>query len=116
MSLLERSARSCVRLCAAAAPDGFGGSAVSWQEGKAFRCCAVPDSGELLLQAGQDRPHSRWTILAAPDCPLALYDWFRDCDSGETFRVTAVPQERHTPPGAALQLLCFSAERKELPA
>ena len=88
MSLLNDFARPCVLMEKHREPDGAGGYGVT----------------------------SVYSALVDKAVPIEYGDYFRDTETGTTYRVTSNPEEKQAPRSASFTLKYFTAERKELPA
>lgn len=116
MSLLDDFARTCVVLEKKRVPDGAGGYLVEWTEGAEFVNYQALDTSMEARRAEKEGVTSVYSALVQSDFPIEYNDYFRDKQSGQTYRVTSNPEEKKAPKSASFDLKFFTAERKELPA
>lgn len=95
--------------------DGAGGWTTEWTQGAEFTNYQGRKSSVEALRAEQEGVTSLYTGLVQKDVPIEYGDYYKDLETGTTYRVTSRPEERVTPSSASMQLKAFSAERKELP-
>ena len=118
MSLLDDFARKCVLMEKNRKPDGAGGYITTWTEGAEFSNYQVLDTSMEARRAEKEGVTSVYSALVDKAVPIEYADYFRDKESGVTYRVTSNPEEREAPKsaGAAIRgLKYFTAERKDLP-
>lgn len=119
MSLLDDFARKCVLLEKSRVSDGEGGWDVQWSDGADFLNYQAIDTSMEARRAEKEGVTSVYTGLVDKNVPIEYGDYFRDADSGLTYRVTSNPEEKQGPKSAGVvirSLKYFTAERKELPA
>lgn len=115
MSLLEDFARTCVLMEKTRTPDGAGGYYVEWTEGAEFLNYQAFDASMEARRAEKEGVTSVYSALVDKSVPIEYGDYFKDVDTGETYRVTSDPADKKTPPSAGLPpLKYFTAERKAL--
>lgn len=118
MSLFEDFGRTCVLMEKTRVPDGEGGYLTTWKPGVEFLDFMSLDTSMEARRAEKEGVTSVYSVLVKKDVPLEYGDYFRDVESGTTYRVTSNPQEREAPKSAGptiKTLMYFTAERKELP-
>ena len=118
MSLLDDFARKCVLMEKTRTPDGESGYITVWKEGAEFKNYFVMDSSLEARRAEQEGVTSLYSALVDKSVPIEYNDYFRDTETGITYRVTSNPEEKAAPrsAGAIIKALkFFTAERKELP-
>lgn len=115
MSLLDDFARPCVLLEKSRKPDGEGGYIVEWTEGAEFTNYQSLDTSMEARRAEKEGVTSLYSALVKKAVPIEYNDYFRDKETGMTYRVTSNPEEKQAPKSASFDLKYFTAERKELP-
>lgn len=116
MSLLNDFARPCVLMEKHREPDGAGGYITTWTEGAAFSNYQALDTSMEARRAEKEGVTSVYSALVDKAVPVEYGDYFRDTETGTTYRVTSNPEEKQAPRSASFSLKYFTAERKELPA
>ena len=116
MSLLNDFARPCVLMEKHREPDGAGGYVTTWTEGAAFSNYQALDTSMQARRAEKEGVTSVYSALVDKAVPIEYGDYFRDVETGTTYRVTSNPEEKQAPRSASFSLKYFTAERKELPA
>lgn len=99
-------------------PDGAGGYITTWEEGAEFLNYQALDTSMEARKAEKDGVTSVYSALVNQSVPIEYNDYFRDTETGITYRVTSNPEEKAAPrsAGAIIKALkFFTAERKELP-
>nr|DAG60575.1 MAG TPA: head closure knob [Caudoviricetes sp.] len=118
MNLLDAMAVRCCLMNRKTDNDGEGGYTVKWSEGPEFENYATRDSSLEARRAEAEGVTSVYTGIVRKEVPIEYGDYYKDLDTGTTFRVTSKPEEKQAP-GTASKMLrglkCFTAERKELP-
>lgn len=117
MSLLNDFGAECVLLEKKRTPDGEGGFLVTWFDGITFVNHSALDSTMQARIAEAQGVSSVYTVLVDKNVPIEYGDYYRDKNTGETYRVTSRPQEKEAPKSASALLRSmksFTAERKEL--
>lgn len=115
MSLLDDFARLCVILRPEREPDGSGGWLTVWNPGEEFTVCPALNSSMEARRAEQEGVTSVYSALVDRETEIHYGDYFRDLESGRTYRVTSHPSEQESPRSAGFSLKFFTAERKEPP-
>ena len=115
MSLLSDFARSCVLMKKARVPDGEGGYTLDWTEGATFQNYQALDTSMEARRAEKEGVTSVYSALVDKALPIEYGDYFKDTETGLTYRVTSNPSEKESPKSATFDLKYFTAERKELP-
>lgn len=118
MSLLDDFASPCVLLDKKRTPDGEGGYITSWSDGAEFQNYYYLDSSLEARRAEKEGVNSLYSALVDKSVPIEYNDFFRDGNTGLTYRVTSNPEEKQAPKSAGSvirALKFFTAERKELP-
>ena len=115
MSLLEDFARTCVLMEKTRTPDGAGGYITTWTDGAEFLNFQALDTSMEARRAEKEGVTSLYSALVTRDVPIEYNDFFRDRDTGETYRVTSEPKDKQAPKSASFALKYFTAERKALP-
>lgn len=96
-------------------PDGAGGYITAWTEGAEFLNYQALDTSMEARRAEKEGVTSLYSALVNRDVPIEYNDFFRDRDTGETYRVTSEPKDKQAPKSASFALKYFTAERKALP-
>ena len=115
MSLLNDFARACVLMEKTRVPDGEGGYTIDWAEGATFQNYQALDTSMEARRAEKDGVTSVYSALVDKALPIEYGDYFKDTETGLTYRVTSNPSEKESPKSATFSLKYFTAERKELP-
>lgn len=115
MSLLSYFARSCVLMEKTRVPDGEGGYTLDWMEGATFQNYQALDTSMEARRAEKEGVTSVYSALVDKALPIEYGDYFKDTETGLTYRVTSNPSEKESPKSATFSLKYFTAERKELP-
>lgn len=88
----------------------------TWTEGAAFSNYQALDTSMEARRAEKEGVTSVYSALVDKAVPIEYGDYFRDTETGTTYRVTSNPEEKQAPRSASFTLKYFTAERKELPA
>ena len=115
MSLLNDFARACVLMEKTRIPDGEGGYTLDWTEGATFQNYQALDTSMEARRAEKEGVTSVYSALVDKALPIEYGDYFKDTETGLTYRVTSNPSEKESPKSATFSLKYFTAERKELP-
>lgn len=115
MSLLDDFSRKCVLLQKLPTPDGAGGDVGTWSDGIEFENYQALETSMEERRAEKEGVTSIYTALVDKNIPIRYGDYFRDVDTGVTFRVTSNPEEKQAPKSASFSLKYFTAERKDAP-
>ena len=115
MSLLNDFARQCVLMEKTRVPDGEGGYTLDWTEGATFQNYQALDTSMEARRAEKEGVTSVYSALVDKALPIEYGDFFKDTETGLTYRVTSNPSEKESPKYSTFSLKYFTAERKELP-
>ena len=115
MSLLSDFARSCVLMEKTRVHDGEGGYTLDWKDGVTFKNYQALDTSMEARRAEKEGVTSVYSALVDKALPIEYGDYFKDAETGLTYRVTSNPSEKESPKSATFALKYFTAERKELP-
>lgn len=115
MSLLNDFARTCVLMEKTRVPDGEGGYTLDWKEGVEFQNYQALDTSMEARRAEKEGVTSVYSALVDKALPIEYGDYFKDVETGVTYRVTSNPSEKEAPKSATFALKFFTAERKALP-
>lgn len=115
MSLLTDFGKPCVILEKTRLPDGDGGYITDWQDGAEFMNYQALDASMEARRAEKEGVTSVYSALVDLSVPIEYGDYYRDKETGLTYRVTSNPEEKKAPASASFRLKYFTAERKELP-
>ena len=115
MSLLDDFARPCVLMERTSAQDGEGGEKTDWVEGMPFTNYQALNTSMEARRAEKEGVTSVYSALVYKAMPIEYGDYFKDAETGLTYRVTSNPSEKESPKSATFALKYFTAERKELP-
>ena len=115
MSLLDDFARPCVLMEKKRAPDGEGGYITTWAEGAEFMNYQALDTSMEARRAEKEGVTSLYSALVDKAVPIDYNDYFKDLQTGQTYRVTSEPTDKEAPRSASFSLKYFTAERKALP-
>lgn len=116
--LLDAFGKKCVLIEKKRAEDGAGGYITAWEEGAEFLNYQSLDTSMEARKAEKEGVTSVYSALVNQSVPIEYNDYFRDTETGITYRVTSNPEEKAAPrsAGAIIKALkFFTAERKELP-
>lgn len=116
MSLLDDFARECALMDKHRTPDGAGGYYTSWEQSATFKNYQALDTSMEARRAEKEGVTSVYSALVDKTVPIEYGDYFKDLDSGVTYRVTSIPSEKQAPRSSTIALKFFTAERKALPA
>ena len=116
MAILDDFGKPCVILEKNRQPDGEGGYITTWQDGAEFINYQALDASMEARRAEKEGVTSVYSALVDLSIPIEYGDYYRDKETGLTYRVTSNPEEKQAPASASLRLKYFTAERKELPA
>lgn len=115
MSLLDDFARKCVLMEKTRVSDGEGGYTTSWTEGAEFTNYQALDTSMEARRAEKEGVTSLYSALVDKAVPIEYNDYFKDMETGKTYRVTSEPTDKEAPKSASFSLKYFTAERKALP-
>lgn len=115
MSLLNDFARTCVLMEKTRSPDGEGGYITAWTEGVSFQNFQALDTSMEARRAEKEGVTSLYSALVDRNLPISYNDYFKDTETGLTYRVTSEPSEKEAPKSATFALKFFTAERSVLP-
>lgn len=115
MPLLDDFARTCVLLEKKRLPDGEGGYTVEWTDSAEFQNYQALDTSMEARRAEKEGVTSVYSALVDKAVPVEYNDYFRDTETGETYRVTSEPSEKQSPKSASFSLKYFTAEKKVPP-
>lgn len=116
--LLDAFAHKCVLMEKTRNPDGEGGFLTTWTDGVEFDNYQAMDSSMQARRAEQEGVTSVFSALVAKDVPIEFGDYYKDVETGVTYRVTSNPVEKEAPKSASLAIKAlkfFTVERRELP-
>lgn len=114
--LLNSVAKKCVLMEKTRIPDGEGGWAdTKWTEGAEFNNYQELDTSMEARVAEKEGVTSVYSALVDKALPIEYGDYFKDLETGKTYRVTSEPDEKQAPKIATMQLKYFTAEKKALP-
>ncbi|MCD8211401.1 MAG: hypothetical protein LUC17_00020 [Oscillospiraceae bacterium] len=115
MSLLDEYARTCTILTQERVAGPEGGWTTEWVEGETFINHSARSSSAEVDRAEKLGEKAQFTILIDQAVPIAYGDYYRDEQTGETYRVTSDPEDLQTPPSSTLCLKACFVERRDLP-
>ena len=115
MSLLSDFGKICVFKEKTRVPDGEGGYTIDWTDGATFQNYQALDTSMEARRAEKEGVTSVYSALVDKALPIEYGDYFKDTETGLTYRVTSNPSEKESPKSATFALKYFTAERKELP-
>ena len=115
ISLLNDFARPCVLMEKTRVPDGEGGYTLDWTDGATFQNYQALDTSMEARRAEKEGVTSVYSALVDKALPIEYGDYFKDTETGLTYRVTSNPSEKESPKSATSSLKYFTSERKELP-
>ena len=115
MSLLDDFARPCILLEKKRVPSDEGGWITDWTEGAEFTNYQDLNSSMEARRAEKEGVTSLYSALVDNAVPIEYNDYFKDKETGETYRVTSNPEEKQAPKSASFSLKYFTAERKAVP-
>ena len=115
MSLLNDFSRQCVLLEKKRAMSPEGGWTTVWEDGESFYNYQALDTSMQARIAEKDGVSSLYSALVDSALPIEFNDYFRDVESGVTYRVTSNPSEKVAPKSSSFSLKYFTAERREPP-
>ena len=115
MSLLADFARDCVLLEKQRTPGPEGGWSTTWTDGAHFNNYQALNTSMEARRAEKEGVTSLYSALVDAAVPIEYNDYFRDVETGTTYRVTSNPDEKTAPKSASFKLKYFTAERRALP-
>lgn len=115
MSLLKDFARTCVLLEKRRIPGPEGGWTTEWTDGPEFQNYQARNTSMEARMAEKQGVTSVYSALVDKAVPIEYNDFFRDVETGKTYRVTSEPEDKQAPRTATFQLKFFTAERKVPP-
>lgn len=115
MSLLNDFAWTCVLMEKTRVEDGEGGYTLDWKDGVSFQNYQALDTSMEARRAEKEGVTSVYSALVDKSLPIEYGDFFKDTETGLTYRVTSNPSEKESPKSATFALKYFTAERRELP-
>ena len=115
MSLLSDFGKICVFKEKTRTPDGEGGYYIEWTDGAEFTAYQSLDTSMEARTAEKQGVTSVYSALVDKSLPIEYGDYFKDTETGLTYRVTSNPSEKEAPKSSTFALKYFTAERKELP-
>ena len=115
MAILDDFGKPCVILEKKRQPDGEGGYITDWLDGAEFTNYQALDASMEARRAEKEGVTSVYSALVDLSAPIEYGDYYRDKETGLTYRVTSNPEEKQAPASASFRLKYFTAERKELP-
>lgn len=115
MSLLNDFARECALMEKSRVSDGAGGYITTWSEGAHFRNYQALDTSMEARRAEKEGVTSVYSVLVEKAVPIEYGDYFKDMETGETYRVTSEPADKQAPRSSTLPLKFFTAEKKAVP-
>ena len=113
--LLDDFGKICVFKEKTRTPDGEGGYYIEWTDGAEFTVYQSLDTSMEARTAEKQGVTSVYSALVDKALPIEYGDYFKDTETGLTYRVTSNPSEKESPKSATFALKYFAAERKELP-
>ena len=113
--LLDDFGKICVFKEKTRTPDGEGGYYIEWTDGAEFTAYQSLDTSMEARTAEKQGVTSVYSALVDKDVPIEYGDYFKDAETGLTYRVTSNPSEKESPKSATFSLKYFTAERMELP-
>ena len=115
MSLLNDFARPCVLMEKTRVEDGESGYIIDWKDGVSFQNYQALDTSMEARRAEKEGVTSVYSALVDKALPIEYGDYFKDAETGLTYRVTSNPSEKESPKSATFSLKYFTAERRDLP-
>ncbi|MCM1227558.1 MAG: hypothetical protein NC320_09075 [Clostridium sp.] len=114
--LLDSMAKKCVLMEKMRIPDGEGGwEGTQWKEGAEFNNYQELATSMEARIAEKEGVTSVYSALVDKALPIEYGDYFKDIETGKTYRVTSEPDEKKAPNISTLKLKYFTAEKKALP-
>lgn len=115
MAILDDFGTPCVILEKTRLPDGESGWVTSWTDGAEFTNYQALDASMQARRAEKEGVTSVYSALVDLSVPIEYGDYYRDKETGLTYRVTSNPEEKQAPASASFRLKYFTSERRELP-
>lgn len=115
MSLLDDFGKEYVLLEKKRTPSPEGGWTTEWTDGAKFTSYQALDTSIEARRAEKEGVSSLYSGLVDQSVPIEFNDYFRDLETGETYRVTSNPEEKKSPRSASFSLKFFTAERRVPP-
>lgn len=112
--LLDDFGKICVFKEKTRTPDGEGGYYIDWTDGAEFTAYQSLDTSMEARTAEKQGVTSVYSALVDKALPIEYGDYFKDTETGLTYRVTSNPSEKESPKSATFALKYFTAERREL--
>ena len=114
MSLLDDTFEDFRVIDKTKAPDGYGGTIDTWNEGITIKAVAVLDSSEEMKVAMAQGVKASYTITTSKNVNLQYHDVIRRVRDNKIFRITSDGDDKHTPASATLNMRQVTAEEWEL--
>lgn len=114
--LLGSVAKKCILMERMRISDGESGYITTWTEGVEFNNYQGLDTSMEARIAEKEGVTSVYSALVDKALPIEYGDYFKDLESGKTYRVTSEPDEKQAPKISTMNLKYFTAEKKALPS
>lgn len=115
MPLLDDFARPCALMEKTRVSDGEGGYTTTWTDGAEFMNYQALDTSMEARRAEKEGVTSLYSALVDKAVPIEYNDYFKDLQTGQTYRVTSNPSDKEAPKSASFNLKFFTAEKRTLP-
>lgn len=115
MSLLDYLASPCAIMIKIPESDGEGGIISTWKEGPHFDVYQLLDSSMEARIAEKQGVTSVYTAAVKDNVSINHNDYYRNLETGNTYRVTSDPEEKVVPSISSLPVKLFSVEKRALP-
>lgn len=115
MSLIDSMMDECVLINKIKEPDGAGGFIPEYIETAHFSASVLADTTMQARIADKDGMKSTYTVTTRQNVGLEFHDIFKVLKTGQTYRITSDPKEKHSPNASTLNIQQSTAERWELP-
>lgn len=113
--LLNSMAEKCVLMEKTRKPGDEGGYKITWTEGAEFNNYQALDTSMEARKAEKEGVTSVYNALVDIALPIEYGDYFKNVETGITYRVTSEPDEKKAPSISTMKLKYFTAEKKALP-
>ncbi len=112
--LYEQFAHDCVLLTPTRQQGSEGGWKTVWTEGTAFACRMLTTNSMETTEAEKGTLEKDYGAFVDRDTEIRFGNYFKDTETGRTYRVTSEPDDERSPGSASFALKHFTA-RREVP-
>ena len=114
MSLLENAYEDFTVLNKSIVDDGYGGTAIRWDDGATIKGVMVLDNSTQMKIAQAMGVTATYTMTVRKNIELDYHTVLRRESDKKIFRLTSNSDDKKTPEGAGLNMRQYSAEEWKL--